>query len=392
MKKSNSTRVKAPTNRQTPLPQSLQVAEHHDASIPNPIGRNDGPPTAGRTPDRAPIGRTVVDTPDGKRAFLNAKCTISIGTWNVRTLHQEGNLEHLLHELSHLKWEVIGLSETHLCDSGELRQEGIQFLCSGNDTTHREGVAILLNKAAQRALIGYNPISERIITARLHTQIGAITIIQIYAPTSASSDEDIDSFYDQLQQAINQIPSQDIQIVMVDFNAKVGTDWESWNGILGKFGLGDANDRGERLLNFCALNDLCISNTLFKQKKDSREWTWESPDGNTRNKIDFILINRRWKSSISMSRSFPSADIGSDHQLVHANMKLRLKAKPKSARQTRFDIEKLKDKNVREAFKVRIGGRFEPLLNATDTDVDAEVLWDGIKSSFQETSRKSLVQ
>ena len=88
MKKSNSTRVKAPTNSQTPLPQSLQEAEQYDASIPNPIGRNDGPPTAGRTPSRAPIGRTAADTSDGKRAFLNAKSSIGIGTWNVRTLNR----------------------------------------------------------------------------------------------------------------------------------------------------------------------------------------------------------------------------------------------------------------------------------------------------------------
>ena len=101
---------------------------------------------------------------------------------------------------------------------------------------------------------------------------------------------------------------------MGDFNAKVGADWESWNGTLGKFGLDESNDRGERLLNFCALNNLCITNTFFKQKKIAREWTWESPKGTTKNKIDYILINRRWKSSIIMARSFPSVDVGSNHQ------------------------------------------------------------------------------
>ena len=139
-----------------------------------------------------------------------------------------------------------------------------------NESIHREGVAILLNKSAQRSLIGYNPISERINTARLRTQIGATTIIQIYAPTSASSEEEADSFYHQLQQVITTTPSKDILIIMGDFNAKVGADWESWNGTLGKFGLDESNDRRERLLNFCALNNLCITNTFFKQKKDCK--------------------------------------------------------------------------------------------------------------------------
>ena len=138
MKKSNNTRVKAPTNSQTPLSQSLQEAEQYDASIPNPIGRNDGSPTAGRTPSRAPIGRTAADTSDGKRAFLNAKSSVGIGSWNVRTLNQEGNLEHLLHELNHMDWEIISISETHWCDSGELSQDGIQILCCGmNPSTEK---------------------------------------------------------------------------------------------------------------------------------------------------------------------------------------------------------------------------------------------------------------
>ena len=111
---------------------------------------------------------------------LTAKHPIGVSTWNVRTLHQDGHLEHLIHELDHLQWEVMGISETHWCDSGELRRDGYLFLCSGNDSIHREGVAIILNKTAQRSLIGYNPVSERIISVRLRTQIGATTIVQVY--------------------------------------------------------------------------------------------------------------------------------------------------------------------------------------------------------------------
>ena len=97
------------------------------------------------------------------------------------------------HELNHMDWEIIGLSETHWCDAGELCRDSIQILCCGNESIHREGVAILLNKSAQRSLIGYNPISAGIISARLRTQIGATTIVQVYAPTSASCEEEIDS-------------------------------------------------------------------------------------------------------------------------------------------------------------------------------------------------------
>ena len=68
-------------------------------------------------------------------------------------------------------------------------------------------------------------------------------------------------------------PSQDLIIVMGDFNAKVGKDWETWRGAMGKFGYGEENQRGGRLLNFCLCNSLKIMNTQFYQRKANRKWT-----------------------------------------------------------------------------------------------------------------------
>ena len=93
--------------------------------------------------------------------------------------------------------------------------------------------------------MGYNPISERIITARLCTQIGATTIIQVYAPPSASSEEEADSFYDQLQQVITTTPSKDILTIMGDLNAEVGTDWESWTAFLENLDLVNQTTEGK---------------------------------------------------------------------------------------------------------------------------------------------------
>ena len=77
---------------------------------------------------------------------------------------------------------------------------------------------------------------------------------------------------------------------MGDFNAKVGTDYQYWDGVLGKFGMGDCNERGEKLLNFYATNGLFLANTCFKQSKVSREWIWESPDGTSTTKLTTSLL------------------------------------------------------------------------------------------------------
>jgi len=267
MNSRQSTRVKAPaTTNQPSLPVRLHT-ERNEAPALNLIGRFDGPPKSDLAPSRAPISLVAADNPQEKTVLLTSKKTIGIGTWNVRTLYQDGNLEILIKQMEKFQWEIFGVSETHWTDSGEFSKEGFKILCSGNDTVHRKGVAFILSKLAQKALLGYNPISPRLISSRFKTQNGAMTILQVYAPNTADSEEDVDQFYDLLQSTINKTHKGDILFVMGDFNAKVGTDSEQSGNVIGKHGYGQMNQRGEKLLNFCAVNDLYITNTMFKQKK-----------------------------------------------------------------------------------------------------------------------------
>ena len=92
----------------------------------------------------------------------------------------------------------------------------------------------------------------------------------------------------------------------------------------GRFGLGERNDRGETLVDFCKSNNLVILNTLLSHHPQ-RLYSWTSPDGKTKNQIDYIMINQKWKSSVKNTRIFPGADCNSDHQLFISHLKVRLK-------------------------------------------------------------------
>ena len=93
---------------------------------------------------------------------------------------------------------------------------------------------------------------------------------------------------------------------------------------MGKFGLGVQNEAGQRLTEFCQENTLVIANTLFQQHKRSL-YTWTSPDGQHWNQIDYILCSQRWRSSIQSAKTIPGADCGSDHELLIAKFRLKLK-------------------------------------------------------------------
>ena len=100
--------------------------------------------------------------------------------------------------------------------------------------------------------------------------------MQIYAPTLDAEDDEIDEFYNMLQKVTDSIYNSDIKIIMGDWNAKVGS--YKISKIAGQWGLGERNERGDKLIDFCAGNDTVIMNTVFKQPK-RKLYTWTSPGG-----------------------------------------------------------------------------------------------------------------
>ena len=127
---------------------------------------------------------------------------------------------------------------------------------------------------------------------------------------------------------------KDILFIIGDWNAKVGG--QVIPGKTGKFGLGVQNVAGQRLMEFCQENALVIANTLFQQHK-RRLYTWTSPNGQQRNHIDYILCSQWWRSSIQSAKTRPGADCGSDHELLIAKFRLKLKKVGKITRPFRYD-------------------------------------------------------
>ena len=82
------------------------------------------------------------------------------------------------------------------------------------------------------------------------------------------------------------------------------------------------------------------TNTLFQQHK-RRLYTWTSPDGQHRNQIDYILCSQRWRSSIQSAKTRPGADCGSDHDLLIAKFRLKLKKVGKTTRPFRYDLNQI---------------------------------------------------
>ena len=194
-------------------------------------------------------------------------------------------------------------------------------------------------------------------------------VIQASVPTSNAEEAEVQWFYEDLQDLLELTPKKDVFFIIGDWNAKVGS--QETPGVTGKFGLGIRNEAGQRLTELCEENALVISNILFQQHK-RRLYTWTLPDGQHRNQIDYILCSQRWRSSIQSAKRGPGADCGTDHELLIAKFRLKLKKVGKTTRPFRYDLNQIPcdyPVEVRSypTLKVRKGGGEEiPLVQGKE--------------------------
>ena len=120
---------------------------------------------------------------------------------------------------------------------------------------------------------------------------------------------------------------------------------------------------------------------------------WHIPGGDYLIQIDYITVKRRFQSGVTITktRSFPGADIGSDHDLVMMTFRLRLKRmKIQGSIRIRFSLEKLKDPNIADIFRATIGGKFAPLLALENGDTKTDALINSFNTAVTETANNIL--
>jgi endonuclease/exonuclease/phosphatase family metal-dependent hydrolase len=147
--------------------------------------------------------------------------------------------------------------------------------------------------------------------------------LNVHVPTEDKIDDIKDRFYKKLEHVFDILLKCHINILLGDFNAKVGRE-EIFKPTIESESLhGISNDNGVRVVHFATSRNLAIKSTMFPHR-NIHKFMWSFADGKTHNQIDHILIDRRRHSSILDVRSFREADCDTDHYLVVAKVMERL--------------------------------------------------------------------
>ena len=220
-------------------------------------------------------------------------------------------------ELKRLNVDIATLQETRIADSGTLKEKDYTFFWQGkrSNEPREHGVGFAVRNSLLRMVEPGSGGSERLLTLRLNSTTGPVTLISVYAPTLSATPDTKDIFYENLVSIIRNIPRKEQVVVLGDFNARVGADHDSWSSCLGQFGVGKMNENGQRLLELCTFHDMCITNSFFRTKPQHKV-SWRHPLSKHRHQLDLILVRRAAIKNVLHTRSYHSADCDTDHSLV----------------------------------------------------------------------------
>ena len=138
--------------------------------------------------------------------------------------------------------DILGISELKWTGMGEFNSDDHYIYYCGQEPLRRNGVAILVNKRVQNAVLGCNLKNDRIISIFYQGKPFNTTAIQVYASTSKAEEAEVERFYEDLQDFLELTPKKDVLFIIGDWNAKVGS--QELPGVTGKFGLGVQNETG----------------------------------------------------------------------------------------------------------------------------------------------------
>ena len=123
------------------------------------------------------------------------------------------------------------------------------------------------------------------------------------------------------------------------------------------------------------------ANTLFQQHK-RKLYTWTSADDQHRNQIDYILCSQRWRSSIQLAKTRLGADCGSDHELLIAKFRFKLKKVGKTTRSSRYELNQ-----IPYDYTVEVRNRLKGL---NLIDIVPDELWMEVSDIVQEAVIKTI--
>ena len=132
-------------------------------------------------------------TGDGSKVWC-CKEQYCIGIWHIRSMNQ-GKLEVVKQETARVNIDILGISERKWTGMCEFNSDEHYICYCRQESLRRNGVAIIVNKRRQNAVLGYNLKNDKMISVHFQGKPFSITVVQVCAATSNPEEAEVQWFY-----------------------------------------------------------------------------------------------------------------------------------------------------------------------------------------------------
>ena len=141
----------------------------------------------------------------------------------------QGKLEVVKQEMARVNINILGISKLKWTGMGEFNSDNHYIYYCGQESLRRNGVAIIVNKRVQNAVLGCNLKNNRMISVHFQGKPFNITVIQVYTLTSNAKEAEIEQFYKNIQDLLELTPKKDVLFIIGDWNAKSRKLRNTWS-------------------------------------------------------------------------------------------------------------------------------------------------------------------
>ena len=258
----------------------------------------------------------------------------------------QGKLEVVKQEMARVNTDILGIFKLKWTGIGEFNSDDHYIYYRGQESLRRNGV--IVNKRVRNAVLGRNLKNDRMISVFFQGKPFNIMVLQVYVPISNAEEAQVEQFYEDLQDLLELIPKKRSRA--------------KGNGVLPR----ECTGQSKHPLPTTQEKTLYMDITRCQHQ----------------NQIDYILSCQRWRSYIHSAKTRPGADCGSDHELLIAKFRLKLKKVGKTTRPFSYDLNQ-----IPYDYTVGVRNRFKGL---DLIDREPNELWTKVRDIIQKTGIKTI--
>ncbi|KAK6757114.1 hypothetical protein RB195_015125 [Necator americanus] len=189
---------------------------------------------------------------------------VRLATLNVGTL--TGRSRELADSLRKRRVDICCVQETRWKGS-KARELGDGYKLIYHGTSNRNGVGIILNESFRNSVTAVDRLSDRLMAVKVDTGEVELRVVSAYAPQMGCSEEEKTCFWEDLEQYVQSLKSEEVLLIGGDFNGHIGSRKDGFESCHGGYGYGARNDDGLRILEYAVASDLIIANTQYRKRK-----------------------------------------------------------------------------------------------------------------------------